>query len=621
MSYLKVCLRCNIEKGIELSLKIAEGKYICRECAENLDDNEELNKLIAKRLQHQDYKGCFMCPTTNGFFNIFASSKNFILCKSHRFCKFCFYHYFNINALMDENIFSCLECVRCLLFECRGCLNLIHRRDKIFPVTCKFHFYCNDCISQTKYKEIDCEYCNKMNDYDRSKNSNCIESIKFFDKLTHLLQKPLDFRICLHDKDIIDISFLYTANQMCCHHCSIILSIIKKKIDFSQNNYQRLMYFSKDYQIAERNRENRVTESSLTNPQGFGPTSAYNQNYNLGYEGGNFTYGVFDNSYAANNTSPNFYDNIVHNVQTEYYDQFSMNAEVNPFNQNYFYNNQSYSNEVSFSGSQTYLNNLNPSQSFNSFSPFQSAQNETNSYTPVYPANQNFYQFQQPYMNPSQNYLNNHNYPAQKVSNHTLPVNPNYCVKGPVDLQNPISLKSYYNNAEISAKKEIQNRQNSKAKSVQLQNTEYFENKTIEYNCSWKASSTGAISLGFKINAKRCSYHNEPLLFLRCSHDICIRGIEEIFYVKFRIMCDLIYNKDLNRLNQLSFNIGCASGCFVKNVFEFDMFEDSVWGIWNYYNFDDKLWKNIKFLFNGVLLKFDICKAGCGRVTLGNHRC
>ena len=115
--------------------------------------------------------------------------------------------------------------------------------------------------------------------------------------------------------------------------------------------------------------------------------------------------------------------------------------------------------------------------------------------------------------------------------------------------------------------------------------------------------------------------HNESFLFLKCGHDICIKGIEEILLTKFKLMCNLIYNRDLVRLNQLSFNVGCGSECFVKNVYDFETFTGSAFEIWKSFKFDDKMWMNIIFLYNGSPLKFDICKGRCGKVILGYHQC
>ena len=120
---------------------------------------------------------------------------------------------------------------------------------------------------------------------------------------------------------------------------------------------------------------------------------------------------------------------------------------------------------------------------------------------------------------------------------------------------------------------------------------------------------------------KKCTVHDQSFLFLKCNHQVCVGGIEEILKKKFEIVCRLMSEKKVDELNKFSFNVGCTSGCFVKNVYAFNYFATNMWNTWTLYQLNNSLWDWIVFLFDGCNLRFKICQCGCGGVLIGEYGC
>ena len=251
------CKLCLETKDQGLSIEFDTTNIICRECIESFEENDDFSQIMIKiqdydRLECWHHTSCFndsnsryhRTPSINN-----NKYKNKNTCQKHKFCDDCYDRKFTLNIYLEKKIFSCKDCIKSLLFKCTKCGCEVNRKDKVFPLTCKHHYFCSECIINNNFERSGCIYCYKMHTYktDKSLNRGNLHDYSFFSEIDHLLNKPLDLKVLVHGKHIKYIADLYLyKNNANCEECSIIINIFRKKLKIGSESKSKLeKYWSK----------------------------------------------------------------------------------------------------------------------------------------------------------------------------------------------------------------------------------------------------------------------------------------------------------------------------------------------------------------------------------------
>ena len=537
------CVNC---KNFELKELVPyfnnQKSGICFRCLEKLDENQRSIKVythIKSERVNKNNKKCIQCTE--------EKMECLDICNNHRVCISCLKKGIIFDSTYPDELKKCPKLLKFCLLNCRNCFKETQKEDKVYLITCNFHFYCVSCLHFEA--NFECLFCKKISERIFDTNNK---------KLDHISTRNLNFKVLLHDNHIYSYE-IFQADQKSliidCDQCNQIIKWVQSQI--GQGKVEK--YKVERYEIT---RDDPAPNAPRT--QAVNNGDHFNQKYI--------------------NEVPNTYSGQNKNLTpiTSYPEtQQEQNIRINNIMQDL----KSITLKSSHFG-----NSIEQKTEHNNY-----MQNYASNYIDQQPLlspttyhQYNLYHLSSPNNYEQIDYMNkkNMNTPQPNGSNIIVNKKPQF----ELDLYQNNQNKIIYPSPNIAQNTSEQTKNSKKL---------YLQTNT---RCLCFADDISSKSYSkVYLERKFCGLHKgKELISIGCKHITCEKGIEDSLIRNLKEFCGrYLYNQSIIYDNQ-EYSIGCPyPRCFAKYLYSTDYFYKTFELVFNEYQFENDHRKLILLKFGG----------------------